>query len=74
MDLIYHMKLVNLNASDVDQDEFSLEMRDRLTSNACGQHNYVKFLRAGGTLVIAYRASGGELLAKIRVPPSLCGF
>ncbi len=71
-ELAYFMTLVNQTKAKVNAAQFSQVMEKSLRGGACQNPNYVKFFKAGVTLVMVYTTRDGAEVARVRLPPSLC--
>jgi len=71
-ELAYFMTLVNQTKAKLNAAQFSRVMEKSLRAGACQNPNYVKFFKAGVTLVMVYTTRDGAEVARVRLPPSLC--
>jgi len=71
-ELAYFMTVVNQTKAKVNAAQFSQVMERSLRAGACQNPNYVKFFKAGVTLVMVYTTRDGAEVARVRLSPSLC--
>jgi hypothetical protein len=71
-ELAYFMTHVRQTKAQLNAAAFAKEMDRSLKAGACQNPNYVKFFRAGVTLMLVYATQDRAEVARIRLTPSLC--
>lgn len=72
---VYHYRLVNLSAGEVDGTALGAEMKPQVAKAACGMaETRDKFLKQGITLRYTYGDRTGTAITSFDVVPADCGF
>ena len=70
--IIYHVTLIHLKIQDLDKNAFMTRVGNAIYSGACGNPNYIKFLREGISIVSEYYDADDVKIGAVLVPPALC--